>query len=380
MSFASIDRLKDAAERNALAINEAKAAGRKVVGLYCLYSPAEIAIAAGAIPVVLCGTRQDPIAAAERTLPRNLCPLIKSSFGFAVEGSCPYLGAADLVVADTTCDGKKKMFELLGEMKPVHMLQLPHEQGPRALDYWRDELEALVRRMEADFGVTVTDDDLRGAIATMNRERRALKALMDLPRLNPSPVSGMTMLEMLFKLGFFSDRETIIWLAEDVVAEVHAAADAGTLPERPRVPRILLTGVPVGMGSHKVVRLIEECGADVVCMENCTGYKKTLMVDEQGDPLTELARRYLATPCSVMTPNTGRFTMLADIARDFAVDGVVDLTWQACHTYNVEAHKVRSFFRETFDLPVLHIETDYSESDAEQLKVRIEAYLEMLGR
>lgn len=378
MTFASIERLKDAAERNALSIQEAKAAGRRVVGLYCLYSPAEIALAAGAIPVVLCGTRQDPITAAESILPRNLCPLIKSSFGFAVEGSCPYLSAADLVVADTTCDGKKKMFELLGEMKPVHMLQLPHEQGPRALEYWRDELAALVRRMEGDFGVTISDADLSAAIATMNRERRALKALMDLPRIAPSPVSGMTMLEMLFKLGFFSDRETIITLAEDVVREVRGAAAAGTLPVRGAVPRILLTGVPVGMGSHKVVRLIEECGADVVCMENCTGYKKTLMVDEEGDPLTALARRYLATPCSVMSPNTGRFTMLGDIATDFAVDGVVDLTWQACHTYNVEAHKVRSFFRERFDLPVLHIETDYSEADAEQLKVRIEAYLEML--
>lgn len=378
MTFASIERLKDAAERNALSIQEAKAAGRRVVGLYCLYSPAEIALAAGAIPVVLCGTRQDPITAAESILPRNLCPLIKSSFGFAVEGSCPYLSAADLVVADTTCDGKKKMFELLGEMKPVHMLQLPHEQGPRALEYWRDELAALVRRMEGDFGVTISDADLSAAIATMNRERRALKALMDLPRIAPSPVSGMTMLEMLFKLGFFSDRETIITLAEDVVREVRGAAAAGTLPVRGAVPRILLTGVPVGMGSHKVVRLIEECGADVVCMENCTGYKKTLMVDEEGDPLTALARRYLATPCSVMSPNTGRFTMLGAIATDFAVDGVVDLTWQACHTYNVEAHKVRSFFRERFDLPVLHIETDYSDADAEQLKVRIEAYLEML--
>lgn len=378
MTFASIERLKDAAERNALSIQEAKAAGRRVVGLYCLYSPAEIALAAGAIPVVLCGTRQDPITAAESILPRNLCPLIKSSFGFAVEGSCPYLSAADLVVADTTCDGKKKMFELLGEMKPVHMLQLPHEQGSRALEYWRDELAALVRRMEGDFGVTISDADLSAAIATMNRERRALKALMDLPRIAPSPVSGMTMLEMLFKLGFFSDRETIITLAEDVVREVRGAAAAGTLPVRGAVPRILLTGVPVGMGSHKVVRLIEECGADVVCMENCTGYKKTLMVDEEGDPLTALARRYLATPCSVMSPNTGRFTMLGAIATDFAVDGVVDLTWQACHTYNVEAHKVRSFFRERFDLPVLHIETDYSDADAEQLKVRIEAYLEML--
>ncbi len=379
MTWESIERLKTAAERNALAISEAKAAGRKVVGLYCLYSPAEIALAAGAVPVVLCGTRNDPIATAEQVLPRNLCPLIKSSFGFAMEGSCPYLSAADLVVADTTCDGKKKMFELLGEMKPVHLLHLPSTPGDEALPFWRGQLEGLVQRMESDFGVTITEQNLTDAITLANRERRALKALMDLPQMDPAPVTGMQMLEMLFKLGFFSDRETIIELAEGVVAEVQAAAKAGTLPERKGGPRILLTGVPVGMGSHKVVRLIEECGGQVVCMENCTGYKKADLVDETGDPLTALARRYLSTPCSVMAPNQGRFDLLEQLVADFRPHGVVDLTWQACHTYNVEAYKVRNFLRDRFDLPGLHIETDYSEADAEQLKVRIEAFLEMIA-
>ena len=65
--------------------------------------------------------------------------------------------------------------------------------------------------------------------------------------------------------------------------------------------------------------------------------------------------------------------------RDFAVDGVIDLTWQACHTYNVEAYGINEFIQDRFTLPTLHLETDYAESDTEQLRVRIEAYLEMLG-
>ena len=56
----------------------------------------------------------------------------------------------------------------------------------------------------------------------------------------------------------------------------------------------------------------------------------------------------------------------------------MDLTWQACHTYNVEAFQIRELAEETFNLPYLHLETDYSESDTEQLRVWIEAFLEMI--
>ena len=79
-----------------------------------------------------------------------------------------------------------------------------------------------------------------------------------------------------------------------------------------------------------------------------------------------------------MSPNSGRFALLQEMIRSFSVDGVIDLTWQACHTYNVEAFRIAEFLQETCGLPSLHLETDYAESDSEQLRVRIEAYLEML--
>ena len=166
------------------------------------------------------------------------------------------------------------------------------------------------------------------------------------------------------------------------MAEMVAEAEAGRFrPLDARSggrKRILLTGVPVGIGSDKVVRIVEESGADVVAFENCSGYKKTFQVDEEGDPLDALAFQYLQTPCSVMSPNTGRLELLLEMVEGFHVDGVIDLTWQACHTYNVEAFQVNEFMEEKFGFPTLHLETDYAKSDTEQLRVRIEAYLEML--
>jgi len=379
MNRESIAELLKATEHNILDLERAKAAGRLVVGFYCLYSPVELALAADAIPLPLCGTRNDPIASAEETLPRNLCPLIKSSFGFAVTDSCPYFHASDIIVGDTTCDGKKKMFELLNRYKPTHVLQLPQTQDSgMALTLWRHELERLRSILEKESGRPITDERLRSAIQLMNRNRMVRKALMDLNRMTPAPLPGTLLLELLFKLGFLTDREQSIALMERLVGMMKDGQASTGNGRESRRKRLLLTGVPVGLGSDKVVRLVEQCGSDVIAFENCSGYKQAFIVDEDMEPMEALARQYLATPCSVMSPNTGRLELLARMIEGFAVDGVIDLTWQACHTYNIEAYSVEQYIGKRFGLPTLHLETDYTESDTEQLRVRIEAFLEML--
>ncbi len=374
-----VNRLQQITEQNLADIEQAKAAGRSVIGFYCLYSPTEIAVAADAIPLPLCGTRNDPIAAAEQMLPRNLCPLIKSSFGFAVTDTCPFFRFADIIVGDTTCDGKKKMFELLSRFKTTHVLQLPQSQdADLALPFWRAELGRFKTIVEAQTGLAITEDRLRAAIRLMNRERCARKALMDVNQAKPAALSGSQLLEILFKVGFLADKEKGIALMQAVAAEARKGALRSEDAHAANRKRILLTGVPVGLGSDKVVKIVEQSGADVVAFENCSGYKQAFTVDQEKDPLDALAAQYLATPCSVMSPNSGRFELLKEMIRSFAVDGVIDLTWQACHTYNVEAFRIAEFVQETCGLPSLHLETDYAESDSEQLRVRIEAYLEML--
>lgn len=374
-----LNNLQLISEENLLDIERAKADERAVIGFYCLYSPTEIAVAANAIPLPLCGTRNDPIAAAEEILPRNLCSLIKSSFGFTVTKTCPFFRFSDIIIGDTTCDGKKKMFELLSRYKTTHVLQLPQNQvAAMALPFWRAELLRFRKIIEDQTGVEITDQRLRAAIRVMNRERAARKALMDVNKARPAPLSGSQLLELLFKLGFLADKEKRIVLTEEVAAEAKNGAFRSEHQRKGRCKRILLTGVPVGLGSDKVVKIAEQSGADVVAFENCSGYKQVFFVNEDEDPMEALAKQYLATPCSVMSPNPGRFDLLKEMIQAFSVDGVIDLTWQACHTYNVEAYRVNEFIQETFGFPTLHLETDYAESDTEQLRVRIEAYLEML--
>ena len=374
-----LKKLQLMTEQNLVDLETHKKNGNHAIGFYCLYAPTEMAVAAGAVPLPLCGTRQDPIEAAEEVLPRNLCPLIKSSYGFAASDTCPFFKFSDMIVADTTCDGKKKMFELMSEIKPVHVLQLPQQQNTDLfLDPWINEIRQLKHVVENLTDRQISEDDIAQAIRLLNRERAAKKRLMDVAKFKPSPLTGMEMIEILFKTGFLADKEKGITLINEIAEDCETLGEKGESPFTAETPRILLTGVPVGLGSDKVITLIEECGANVVAFENCSGYKLAFQVDETKDPMTALAEQYLAIPCSVMSPNPGRTDLLEEMITGFAVDGVVDLTWQACHTYNVEAHSIQKFVSDRFGLPYLHVETDYSQSDTEQLRVRIEAFLEMI--
>jgi benzoyl-CoA reductase/2-hydroxyglutaryl-CoA dehydratase subunit BcrC/BadD/HgdB len=366
-------------EQGMMKIKEDKEQGQKVVGMYCTYSPQELILAAGAYPVSLCGTKQEPISAAEKVLPRSLCPLIKSSYGFAATDTCPFFNFSDLLVAETTCDGKKKMYELLAQYKPIHLLQLPQEQAaPESRELWLQEVKKLKNRLEQEFGVTITSAKLRAAIKLANRERRALRSFYDLNQQVPAPLTGMEILTVAHNRGFYPDKEKVITMVEELVAAVQSGL---IRKEHGEGARILLTGVPVGLGSEKVIKLIEELGGAVVCQENCTGYKPVdglVDEDESIDPLLAIAEKYLAIACSCMSPNPGRYELLGRLVKDFKVDGVVDLTWTGCHTYNVEAYSIKKYLEEQFDLPYIQVETDYSSTDTEQLRVRIEAFLEML--
>lgn len=365
---------------NAVKVKEAKEKGQKVVGTYCVFSPHEIAMAADAIPVTLCGTKEEPIAAAEEKLPRNLCPLIKSSYGYAVTDTCPYFYFSDVLLAETTCDGKKKMYELMGEIKPMHIMNLPQQsEGEENLQYWENEMLKFKGFLEASFETEITEEKLKEAIKLGNRERKVMKDLHELNRVKPAPLSGKDMMMAQWLKGFNIDKEAGIKIIEELIEETKHMIDRGESPFTKETPRILLTGVPIGSGSEKVLDILEESGASVVALENCTGYKGLdRMIDENKAPITAIAEKYLSTPCSCMTPNNGRIDLLKRLARDYQVDGVVDLTWQACHTYNIESYNVGKFVKEELNLPFTQIETDYSDSDRGQLKVRIEAFLEQI--
>ncbi len=270
------------------------------------------------------------------------------------------------------------MFELMGEIKPVHVMQLPYtKESPAAFDLWVEEIRSLRSKLEDEFQVTISDESIWAAIDVVNRETQAAKALCDLNQMDPPALNGLDLLTVSWSRAFGIDKVEIAGMLEDLTAKLEAQTSTNAAGK----PRILLTGCPVGLGTEKVIRLVDELGGNVVCMENCSGYKTLGLLSnrECDDPIVALAHKYIQIPCSCMSPNNYRMELLAQMMEDYKVDAVIDLNWQACHTYNIESYEVARVVRNK-DLPYLHLESDYSTSDLEALKVRIEALLEMVNQ
>lgn len=356
---------------------EADGAGRPIVGILCEYTPRELILAAGALPICLCGGSAATIPAAEEHLPANLCPLIKSTYGYHVQRSNPFLEMARLIVAETTCDGKKKMYELMAETRPLFVLELPQRANePEALEHWTGQLRRLKQELETRFGVEITDEKIRAAIRLMNRERRLRRELAELMQAAAPPLSGLELLKLKTSLSGVAEdlahfEKALAYLREKKICLESAQKTAKKV-------RVLMTGVPVVSGAERVVGIIEECGGLVVAMENCTGLKPILedVNEEAEDPIRALAEKYYHLPCSVMTPNTGRMESLRKLAAQYQPQCVIELVWQACLTYDVESRKVRRLAEEELGLPYLRIETDYSPSDTARIATRVEALLE----
>ena len=191
-----------------------KEEGKKVFGLFCSFVPIELVLASNSIPVGLCGGKDSTIPAAEEDLPRNICPLIKSSYGFKKTKSCPYFEAADIVIGETTCDAKKKMFELMEKFVPMHVMQLPHFKDEKSFKLWLSEVEELKDIIEKTTGNKITDEKLKETIDKVNKMRELFYKIYGLRANNPSPIKGSDTLK-LFQFAYLLDVDDTIEILED---------------------------------------------------------------------------------------------------------------------------------------------------------------------
>lgn len=361
-----------------LDVKEAKEKGIPVVGSYCTYFPKELPMAIGAAAVSLCSMSGETIEVAEQDLPKNLCPLIKASYGFAKTDKCPYFYFSDLIVGETTCDGKKKMYELMSQFKDVYVMQLPQSQDERGRKFWRESCLELKKKLEEKFGTVITDEAVRQAVHTENNVRRALQRFYGVMKHDPAPITGLELFRVLYGSTFKLDRSGLADELNALTDKIEAEYAAGKRLDKK--PRILITGCPMGGATEKVIEAIENNGGVVVTYENCSGAKaiEREVKEDTDDIYGAIADRYLGIGCSVMTPNNNRFKLLDEMIDEYKVDGVVEMVLQACHTYSVESKSVRRFVTHDKEIPYIYIETDYSKTDVGQLNTRLAAFVEML--
>lgn len=373
------DEFSEARREGFLKVKEIKDQGQPVVGAYCTYIPEEFVIAVGAIMISLCSTTEESIDDAEEDLPRNLCPLIKSSYGMAKMDKCPYFHFADLVVAETTCDGKTKMYEYMREFKNLYLMEVPRfRDEEKSKELWYHELIRFKAYLEEYFDQKITDDTLRKAINLMNRFRTAKRNFYRLGRLKPSILTGHEIFSVCYGSGFTLDKEATIDKFNQLTQEAMDRYEKGErLDDR---PRILVTGCPMGGVTEKIIEAIENNGGRVVCYENCTVSKAVEQLVDEAEPdmVKALADKYLNVGCACASSNDTRIELIGEMLEDYQVDGVIDMVLQNCVPFMVESLRIKRFCQDEKGLPYMYLETDYSQSDIGQINTRVAAFIEML--
>jgi len=362
-------------------LQEAKAAGRKVVGSFCVFVPEEITLAADAIHVGLCAGAEAGTNLAEQLVPRNTCALIKSFIGFKMARLCPFIESSDLIVGETTCDGKKKAYEAFNEISPTWVMEVPQTKSPAARDLWRSEVMRYMSELERVTGRTITAAKLAQGIRTANDKRRALQRLTMLRAASPAPISGRDAL-LVNQISFYDDPVRFTAKINELCDELQARAEAGRGVVPGNTPRLLLSGCPMAVPNWKLPYVIESAGAVIVGEESCIGTRNTRdLVDESADTLEgmldAIADRYMKIDCACFTPNDERLDNVADLARELKADGVIHYSLLFCQPYSHEALKMDKALARA-GIPMLSVETDYSMEDVEQLKTRVEAFVETL--
>lgn len=364
-------------------IMERRAAGDKFIGTFCIYVPEEILIALGAVHLALCGGTSVSIPYSEGIFPRNMCPLVKSTLGLALSGTCPYSPLEDLAVGETTCDAKKKTWDVLGREGGFHVLEVPQKKKPADRKLWLEEVREFAARIEELTGRKLEAGRLLEAVRLMNAKRRALARLHDFRRIEPPSISGTDTL-VVMQAALIDDPSRFTVELGILNEELKERRHAGVSPFPLGSKRIMIAGCPSVLGNWKLHHIVESAGAAIVLDETCTGTRYFANeVEETAGPLDDtiaaIAERYLKVDCSCFSPNTERIENVVRLAREFRTDGVIQYILHACHTYNIEAINVTAALKEA-GLPSLKIETDYSEEDAERLRLRVEAFLEGLKK
>ncbi|MEG0722538.1 MAG: double-cubane-cluster-containing anaerobic reductase, partial [Lachnospiraceae bacterium] len=244
--------------------------GGKVFGTFCVYVPDEIVFAADAIATGLCGGSQFWVAGGEKVLPTNTCPLIKASVGARLDRTCPFFRIADMYVGETTCDGKKKAWEILAEDVPVHVMDLPQMKRAKDVQAWAEEISEFKKIVEEFTGNQITAETLGQSIRKINAKRKALARLYNLRKNENIPISGKDAL-LISQIAFYDDPTRFTEMTNQLCEELEKRVEEGVSVFSKGTKRIMLTGTPLAIPNWKLHNLVETSGGAVVCEEMCTG-------------------------------------------------------------------------------------------------------------
>ena len=358
------------------AIRDWKERGGKVLGYFCSSMSEEIVAAAGLLPFRMRATGSTDTELSDAYLSSINCSFTRHCLNAALSGELDFL---DGLIVPNSCDNVRRIYDhwIRQRKTPfVQMISLPRKAGEAQVNWFRDELTNLKERMEEHFGVEITDERLREAIRLQNETRRLQRRLYDLRKSLTPPISGAETLAVTVA-GTAMPKARYNRLLAELLDDL--AACEGHSNYR---ARLMVMGGELDDPAY--MEVIEEQGGLVVTDSLCFGSRMLWkdVEEDADDPMTALARFYVAERPScprVFGEYEQRAAFVREMIRDFRVDGVILERLAFCDLWGFEQFTIQNDFQD-WDIPLIMLDREYTLSGIGQLRTRVQAFLETIGK
>ncbi len=384
-----LSSLKSRLEEEPQRIAETRKRGKKVVGYFCPYGIEELILAAGMLPVRLAfGGEVEPASTGEEFLKPHSCPFARSCLGYKKLSTNFYYNSVDAVCVAHTYDSMRRIQEYWEKHfnLPVFSLGIPQTHNvfrtkPQSIEYFKNELELLRKRLGKFRGKIISDAEIRKAISLCNKIRKKLLIFYKYPQDRRSPIEWRQVLQIT-QAGLLMDRDDFLKELEKIEDALRHRKLEEISPDTR--PRLMIVGSIIGIGDEKVLDIIEQAGGNIVADTVCTGSmfarKKVPAFGIMEKPIDTLAKRYLySVPCPFMTDRSRRLNRMVKIAKDYKVHGLIYYNLKFNETWRSEFKSTKDILYRNLSIPALLIETGYSPLDTDIIRDKVEAFIKLIG-
>lgn len=359
------------------ALQKWKEQGGKIVGCYCSYVPEEVITAAGFVPYRMRGTGSTGTDMADTCVSSINCSFCRHSLDLGLRGEYAFL---DGVVWVSSCDHIRRIYDhWLRKIKTpyLRLLSLPKKVTGPQVDWYSQEIALLRETLGKQFSVEITDERLWDAIKLHNETRRLQRQLYELRKADKPPITGAEALAVMVA-GTAMPRKEYNEMLRQLLEEIAPSKD-GQSDYRARI--MLIGGI---LDDPAYIEVIESQGGLVATDSLCFGTRIMWKdVDEKAsDPVAALGRYYIADrpSCARMfLDQPRRSAFIKDMVRDFKVDGVIAERLVMCDNWTGEQFMTGEDLKEA-GIPYIRLDREYLMAGIGQLRTRVQAFLEMMGR
>ncbi|HAU86239.1 MAG TPA: hypothetical protein DCW90_12320 [Lachnospiraceae bacterium] len=346
---------------------------KPVIGWTCAYMPEEVILAAGAHPFRLQGKElQQNIC--EQYLPNFFCPYGANIANTALAGGFDFLAG---VIFTNSCNAMERVYDVWKTYAGVgqaFMLDVPRNNSNRSKEYYKKSIRKLINSLEKQFQIKITDSDLQKAIKQTNQTRALLNELSDMCLRQAADITTEELLKVIEACSYM-ERERY----NEALAQFVSELKKSEKPRRGRASRIMLSGCV--LYDCELIQIIKKTGAVVIGDELCTGSRYyDFLIKESGDPVDNICDAYLSkSPCPRMEGSAStRANNLLKIIDKYDIDAVIYHSLKFCINHSYDYMQMKELLNDE-GIPVLLAESDFSKSGLEQLRIRVEAFMEMLS-